>query len=126
MHYVYLVAFKEDERHHGPVKIGHSENLGRRISSLRTDNHDGHKLVFYRVVPFPNREMAMVFEATFHRRHDELCLHREWFNLEPEQAWIMAMDLMRDLFRHENPSVSDDLLSEIVELTERFNSERSV
>ncbi len=66
---VYLIRAGE----HGPVKIGHTDNLPSRLSKMQIDNHE--RLTVLRIFAGAEAE-----EAALHLRFDANWLHGEWFS----------------------------------------------
>ena len=61
-----------------PVKIGETQGLIGRLSSLRGDN--AHPLELLGVVVFSNVQRSRVFERRLHGKFHVLHLHNEWFS----------------------------------------------
>lgn len=79
----------------GPVKIGHSQNVERRLAEIQP----GHPFKLQVARLFENVDPA--FEAWLHRRFSDLRLHGEWF----EEEVMSATDTedVRGLFESGHP-----------------------
>lgn len=71
-------------RESGPVKIGISNSVMKRIASLQTGCP--FKLRLLAAFSARNREHARDHEARFIRRHDHFRLEGEWFSCDSDYA----------------------------------------
>ena len=76
--YVYLLHSAEVS---GRYKIGHTNNLKRRMKELRTGISVEHNLVHFIVT-----DDSAGLEREFHQRYKMDRKHREWFDLSPAQV----------------------------------------
>lgn len=63
------------------IKIGITENLGDRLTNLKTGNHEVLKVLHQ--IDCPSRETATRVEAELHRFFRDFHLKGEWFKVSP-------------------------------------------
>ena len=91
--WVYVIAAVSDDRHVvGPVKVGITADVPKRLSGLQTGSP--LKLVIVGKYAFWRREHARLVEGAFHRACDVHRLEGEWFDIMPDAAVaIMAVNI---------------------------------
>lgn len=82
-HYLYIIG--EAAPGCRTVKVGVTQSLAGRLSSLQTGHHS--RLMVHRAYPFPDRESANRAERRFHIAHGDDCgMCGEWFGMPPERS----------------------------------------
>jgi len=76
-HYLYFVQQGEN----GPVKIGITNNIESRLSSIQTGNPQKLNLLFF--LPYETKSFAAKDEAYLHCLFSHLNLSGEWFDPKP-------------------------------------------
>lgn len=77
---VYIINWSFD----GPVKIGISSRLDRRLYALQ--GASPYKLRTFKKFPTKSREQSLIIENWAHERLKAFRMEGEWFSVTPEQA----------------------------------------
>ncbi len=107
--HVYLVGFRSpDGRLSGPVKVGITTDVEKRLKSIQTGSP--RRLFLGAYLSTPNREIALAMESCFHEIFDAHRMSGEWFDMEPAIALKGLCDTFASAFDHflsEDQSVYD-------------------
>lgn len=80
-----VVYFVQAGTHAGPIKIGFTVNMRKRLEDLQTANHE--RLTVLGTIPNCSRQD----EARIQRQFDPLKIHGEWFYpAKPLREFILA------------------------------------
>lgn len=90
-YYVYVIATEtKDGSITGPIKVGHTRNPDKRLSSIRTSCPN--RIAFACVFSFPNPHLAGLIEGLFHETMKERRRVGEWFDVGPIEAVLSACE----------------------------------
>ncbi len=85
--YIYLVVHKNPAGTIcGPVKVGITTNMDRRLATLRTGNPRPIDIAAYFTTP--NTLIARTLEDAFHDVYSEKRLAGEWFDIDPYDGLV--------------------------------------
>jgi hypothetical protein len=87
--HVYIFARQDGEKWLGPVKVGISNNVPSRLSTIRTSCP--YKIGLYRSFRLQHRWQAEWVEGGFHRINSAKCTAGEWFDMEPHDAFMSCV-----------------------------------
>ena len=89
---VYLAQWDTED---GPVKIGTTGDLKRRMSDLQVASP--YLVVAARVIPAEHQDIARMFERALHHELHEFQIRGEWYRDEPE-VWDIFAKYEKDAF----------------------------
>ena len=97
--HVYIFATPTDEGWRGPVKVGITSHLSKRLSAIQTACPS--KIGIFKTYRLPSRGVARRLECGFHLVNDAHRLNGEWFDMPPAQANVsvcygLAVALVHD------------------------------
>lgn len=76
--FLYVIGSKD-----GPQKIGFSQDVEKRLSSIQTGNPNRLEIYFKQEVP---KDRVRLMEKQIHTEIKHHKISGEWFNLTPEEA----------------------------------------
>ena len=82
--FVYVMAVRNNDGWASPVKVGIANNVGARLSSIKTACP--YPIGVYVAFRLPTRSAASWLEKAFHRINKATRAHGEWFVMAPESA----------------------------------------
>lgn len=82
-HYVYVISASISPEQ-GPVKVGYSQNVAKRLKQLQPGSHD--KLYIHFQSEFLSLEIAKAVEEKFHTDFSESRMSGEWFGISAVEA----------------------------------------
>lgn len=97
-YWVYVFAHKGDAGLTGPVKVGISKDVDRRLGETRT--YCPHPIDIAYVFECPNKAIARDIEKSFHVTQCTACTHGEWFDFEPVHAIHLLCIAFRAALQH--------------------------
>lgn len=93
MNYLYFI-----QAENGPIKIGITGNVEKRLVSLKT--HNPYDLTVLHVQLFDDMVMAREQEKSLHHRFQGCRINREWFKPSPElMEFIENINMKESLWR---------------------------
>jgi len=111
-HWVYVFARKGPAGLTGPVKVGISNSVDVRLSSIQTACPFPLDIAY--VFECPSREIARQIERSFHEVQRHQRTHGEWFDFEPVAAIHLLCIAFRAALSHnmpDDPGLVADCLS---------------
>lgn len=96
--WVYVFAHKSEAGLIGPVKVGISTSVDRRLNETRT--YCPYPIDMAYVFECPNKEIARYIERSFHETQKSAQTHGEWFDFHPVHAIHLLCIAFRTAFAH--------------------------
>lgn len=90
------------------VKVGISDSLGSRLSSLQTGSCEELKLYFS--FKLPSRTAALKVEQRFHEYFYDWCIRGEWFGMPPNGALMLLSFFAAEVLSETTPK---EIISEV-------------
>jgi hypothetical protein len=94
--HVYLVGHEHATFGYA-VKVGISDSIASRLSSLQTGSCEELKLFFS--FKLPTRAAALRVEQRFHQYFDDWCIRGEWFGMPPNGALMLLSYFVVEVLR---------------------------
>lgn len=122
-YWVYVFAHESDAGLTGPVKVGISKDVDRRLGETRT--YCPYPIDMAYVFECPNKAIARDIEKSFHVTQSSARTHGEWFDFEPVHAIHLLCIAFRVALEHniDDPEIVDAALdcSGVYWAEKRFN-----
>ena len=102
---VYFIGIQGNEDDTQPIKIGKTNDIGKRLIELNTGSPYSLE-VKYEII-LPNNRLTTWAEKYFHTKFEKQKIHHEWFDIP---ASLLELEYYEEELFEENPEFEWDYL----------------